>query len=94
MERFLKLYGRATLSLFSVIFLLPFNVFADATIQQKGTSSGRTSKTSWSRTRRIKGTKMRVDAVNGLGSFLLIYDLDGGKRYRLDEKKSRSLLWT
>lgn len=32
---------------------------------------------------------MRVDAVNGLGSFLLIYDLDGGKRYRLDEKKKQ-----
>jgi hypothetical protein len=72
--------------------LYPLSVLADATIQQQGIGSHMGAKTNWTRTVRIKGTKMRVDAEHDGEISVSIYDLVAGKRYRLDEKKHQVLV--
>lgn len=86
MKRFLK-WGKKLL-IFGALALcfLSVRVLADATIQQQGIGSSMGTKTNWTRTVRIKGTKLRVDVLHDGESYVSIYDLEAGKRYRLDEK--------
>ena len=87
MNRFPKMGGKVSTIVAFVLCLLPIPVLADATIEQQGLGSGWGPKTSWTRTLSIKGTKMRIDAVHDSESSVYIYDLEAGKRYRLDQKK-------
>lgn len=87
MKRLLRPFGKAGVCFVFAAYLAPATLSADATVQQQGVSSGVLPKTNWTRTLRIKGTKMRVDSVRGSDTFIYVYDLEAGKRYRLDEKK-------
>lgn len=87
MKRFFRLSKKLGICGAFALCFLPLCVLADATIQQQGLGSHMGPKTNWTRTVRIKGTKMRIDALHDGESSVYIYDLETGKRYRLDEKK-------
>ena len=89
MNRFRKTLDRARVCLCLLLFLAPMHMLADTTLVEQGVASGRQPKTAWTKTLRIKGSKMRVDSNNGSETHVYVYDLEAGKKYRLDEKKKQ-----
>lgn len=89
MNCFSKTFDRAWLCLGLLLFLAPIHMLADTMVVEQGAASGRQPKTAWAKTVRIKGSKMRVDSDNGSETHVYVYDLEAGKKYRLDEKKKQ-----
>lgn len=75
-----------------LLCFLPACLSADVSITEQGTRRGSVPKAAWTRTLRIKGLKMRVDYDLGSGGDVYIYDLEAGKRYRLDAQKKEAFI--
>lgn len=65
------------------IAVSPLQIWADATVSQTGKITGGTT-AEYTKKLRVKGLKLRVDSLYGRESHILIYDLEAGKRFRLD----------
>lgn len=61
----------------------PLQVRADVTVSQTGKVTGEVAE-EYTKKLRVKGLKLRVDSLYGKVSRIVIYDLEAGKRFRLD----------
>ena len=85
-----------------VILILPATSHADVSVTQQAKSSGNGPSGGWTKSFRIKGLRLRLESQHGSDTSVYIYDLEAGKRYRLDPKRkeifvddleSRGLQW-
>ncbi len=75
-----------------ILCVCPVQLRADVTVAQQVKQGGVLPTEVWTRKLRIKGLKMRVDALMGKKSYVTIYDLETGKRFRLDPKRKEALV--
>jgi len=68
------------------LIVCPIRLRADITVTQI-TQGGIAPGEVWTRKLRIKGLKMRVESVSGKESYITIYDLETGKRIRLNPQR-------
>jgi hypothetical protein len=72
--------------------LCPIQVRADITVTQRGKHGGVAPNEVWTRKLRIKGLKMRVETLSGKESRVSIYDLETGKRIRLNPQRKEAFV--
>ncbi len=72
--------------------LCPIQVRADITVTQHGKRGGVAPNEVWTRKLRIKGLKMRVDALYGKETHITIYNLETGKRFRLNPQRKEAFV--
>src|SRR6266849_6600441 len=72
--------------------LCPIQLRADITVTQNGKQGGVAPNEAWTRKLRIKGLKMRVETLSGKESHVSIYDLETGKRFRLNPQRKEAFV--
>jgi hypothetical protein len=91
MKRCLKLCGVGVF--FSAAMLvLAASVSADISVVQQVKLGGNVGPESYTRMLQVKGLKMRVEARKGSETYITIYDLEAGTRYRLDAKRKEAFV--
>jgi hypothetical protein len=86
MERRMRLLGRAAVYFAATLASLPSAVLADTSVVQQIKHNGAYLTESHTRTLQVKGLKMRVESHHGSETYISVYDLEAGKRCRLDPK--------
>lgn len=72
--------------------ICPIQVRADITVTQHGKQGGVAPNEVWTRKLRIKGLKMRVEALHGKETHITIYNLEAGKRFRLNPQRKEAFV--
>jgi hypothetical protein len=84
------------------LLTIPTRTSADVSVVQQVKQGGNGPSGQWRRTMRVKGLKLRLESQHGPDTHIYIYDLEIGKRYRLeprqkeifvDDLASRSKQW-
>lgn len=86
MKHRVRLLGRNAVYFAAALASLPFAVLADTSVVQQIEHNGAALTESHTRTLQVKGLKMRAESRNASETYASIYDLEAGKRYRLDPK--------
>lgn len=75
-----------------VLTVCPIQVRAEVTVTQHGKQGGVAPSEVWTKKLRIKGLKMRVETSRGKKTYVSIYDLETGKRFRLDPQRKEAFV--
>lgn len=86
MKHRMRFAGKAGLYFAVALASLAATVSADTSVVQQIKHNGAALTESHTRTLQVKGLKMRVESRHGSETYAVIYDLEAGKRYRLDAK--------
>ncbi len=81
LKRVIRLSGTATL------LFIPLGALGDTSIVQQVKEESPAGTESSTRTVRVRGLKLRLDSAYDSKTISYIYDLETGKRYRLDPRK-------
>lgn len=78
-----QLSSKISICLSILMLSLPPSSLADVSVTEQGMGKD-AAKALWTRTIHVKGFKMRIDFQGHSGASTTIYDLEKGKRFRLD----------